>query len=61
MEVMFGGFEDWGWWLVVLGCWDGQWQPWAGSKLANNNSKSSSLAGGKGLLKVKRRRGDGVA
>ena len=20
MEVMFGGFEDGGWWLVVLGC-----------------------------------------
>jgi len=21
MEVMFGDFEDRGWWLVVLGCW----------------------------------------
>ena len=23
MEVMFGGFEDGGWCLVVLGCWRG--------------------------------------
>jgi len=41
MEVMFGGFEDWGWLLVVLGCQGGGTRVSRGSDAAKASRKTS--------------------
>jgi len=44
MEVMIGGFEDWGWWLVVLWCWGVRGHPgWP------KNTKKKVAVAGRGL------------
>jgi len=37
MEVIFGDSEDYGWWLEVPGCRDGQRQLRGGGRLAGNH------------------------
>ena len=44
---MFSGFDDGGWWLMVLGCWEGFETTGAGRKLAENHHKQWLKAAGR--------------
>ena len=49
---MFSGFDDGGWWLVVLGCRGSQRQPKAGRELAEKHQDQW----GEGGWRVKERK-----